>query len=100
MMTPLNHKHRAVIRAFKPGDVLQVEQQSNDIVILKRMKPPEAQARSLEEDASPVTQSQEILALGKYKVKRHFLKLAPNEAKTREDATFRMIAEIMTKKRK
>ena len=38
MTTTVDQKHRAVI-PFKPGDVLEVEQQSPDVVVLKRSKP-------------------------------------------------------------
>jgi hypothetical protein len=37
--TTIDSKHRAVIKAFKPGDVLQIEEQSPDVVVLKRMTP-------------------------------------------------------------
>jgi hypothetical protein len=37
MTTTVDQKHRAVT-PFKPGDVLEVEQQSPDVVVLKRMK--------------------------------------------------------------
>jgi len=37
MTTTVDQKHRAVI-PFKPGDVLEIEQQSPDVVILKRTK--------------------------------------------------------------
>ena len=37
MTTTVDQKHRAVI-PFKPGDVLEVEQPSPDIVVLKRTK--------------------------------------------------------------
>ena len=37
MTTTVDERHRAVI-PFKPGDVLEVEKQSPDIVVLKRMK--------------------------------------------------------------
>ena len=37
MTTTVDERHRAVI-PFKPGDVLEVEKQSPDIVALKRMK--------------------------------------------------------------
>jgi hypothetical protein len=39
--TTLDSKRRAVIKTFKPGDVLQVEEQGPDIVLLRRMKPVE-----------------------------------------------------------
>jgi hypothetical protein len=42
MTTTLDSKHRAVIKAFKPGDVLEVQEQGDDIVVLKRMKPANA----------------------------------------------------------
>jgi len=35
MTTTVDQKHRAVI-PFKPGDVLEIEQQSPDVVVLKR----------------------------------------------------------------
>ena len=35
MTTTVDQKHRAVT-PFKPGDVLEIEQQSPDVVILKR----------------------------------------------------------------
>jgi len=38
MTTTVDQKHRAVI-PFKPGDVLEIEQQSADVVVLKRTKP-------------------------------------------------------------
>src|ERR1700722_11570074 len=37
MTTTVDQKHRAVT-PFKPGDVLEIEQQSPDVVILKRTK--------------------------------------------------------------
>ncbi|MGA2750107.1 MAG: hypothetical protein ABSG59_15140 [Verrucomicrobiota bacterium] len=37
MTTTVDRRHRAVI-PFKPGDVLEIEKQSPDIVVLKRMK--------------------------------------------------------------
>jgi hypothetical protein len=37
MTTTVDRKHRAVT-PFKPGDVLEVEQQSPDVVVLKRTK--------------------------------------------------------------
>jgi len=37
MTTTVDQKHRAVT-PFKPGDVLEIEQQSPDIVVLKRTK--------------------------------------------------------------
>ncbi len=39
MTTTLDTKHRAVIKLFHPGDVLQVEAQGEDVVVLRRMKP-------------------------------------------------------------
>ena len=38
MTTTVDQKHRAVI-PFQPGDVLEIEQQSPDVVVLKRTKP-------------------------------------------------------------
>jgi len=38
MTTTVDQKHRAVT-PFKPGDVLEIEQQSADVVVLKRTKP-------------------------------------------------------------
>ncbi len=38
MTTTVDQKHRAVI-PNKPGDVLEIEQPSPDIVVLKRTKP-------------------------------------------------------------
>jgi hypothetical protein len=38
MTTPVDRKHRAVT-PFKPGDVLEIEQQSPDVVVLKQTKP-------------------------------------------------------------
>ena len=35
MTTTVDQKHRAVI-PFQPGDVLEIEQQSPDVVVLKR----------------------------------------------------------------
>jgi hypothetical protein len=39
--TTLDSKLRAVIKTktFRPGDVLQIEEQSTDVVVLKRMRP-------------------------------------------------------------
>jgi hypothetical protein len=37
MTTTVDQKHRAVI-PFKPGDVLEIEQQGPDVVVLKRTK--------------------------------------------------------------
>jgi bifunctional DNA-binding transcriptional regulator/antitoxin component of YhaV-PrlF toxin-antitoxin module len=37
MTTTVDQKHRAVT-PFKPGDVLEIEQQSPDVVVLKRTK--------------------------------------------------------------
>lgn len=37
MITTVDGKHRAVT-PFQPGDVVEVEQQSADVVVLKRMK--------------------------------------------------------------
>ena len=37
MTTTVDQMHRAVI-PFKPGDVLEIEQQSPDVVVLKRTK--------------------------------------------------------------
>ena len=37
MTITVDQKHRAVT-PFKPGDVLEIEQQSPDVVVLKRMK--------------------------------------------------------------
>ena len=37
MTTTVDQKHRAVT-PFKPGDVLEIEQPSPDVVVLKRMK--------------------------------------------------------------
>jgi bifunctional DNA-binding transcriptional regulator/antitoxin component of YhaV-PrlF toxin-antitoxin module len=37
MTTTVDQQHRAVI-PFKPGDVLEIEQQSPDVVVLKRTK--------------------------------------------------------------
>ena len=39
MTTTVDQKQRAVI-PFKPGDVLEIEQQSPDVVVLKRTKHP------------------------------------------------------------
>jgi hypothetical protein len=41
--TTLDSKVRAVIKTktFKPGDVLQIEEQGSDVVVLKRMRPAE-----------------------------------------------------------
>ncbi len=41
MTTTVDRKHRAVI-PFKPGDVLEVEQPSPDVVVLKRTKTAES----------------------------------------------------------
>jgi len=38
MTTTVDRKHRVVI-PFKPGDVLEIEQPSADVVVLKRTKP-------------------------------------------------------------
>jgi hypothetical protein len=37
MATTVHHKHRAVT-PFRPDDVLEIEQQSPDVVVLKRTK--------------------------------------------------------------
>ena len=37
MTTTVDQKHRAVI-PFRPGDVLEIEQQSPDVVLLKRTR--------------------------------------------------------------
>jgi len=37
MTTTVDHMHRAVT-PFKPGDVLEIEQKSPDVVVLKRTK--------------------------------------------------------------
>jgi len=37
MTTTVDQKHRVVI-PFNPGDVLEIEQQSPDVVVLKRTK--------------------------------------------------------------
>jgi len=37
MTTTVDQKHRAVT-PFQPGDVLEIEQQSPDVVVLKRTK--------------------------------------------------------------
>jgi hypothetical protein len=37
MTTTVDQKHRAVT-PFKPGDVLEIEQQGPDVVVLKRTK--------------------------------------------------------------
>ena len=39
MTTTIDQRHRAVIKNFAPGDVVQVEPQSDDVVILRRIKP-------------------------------------------------------------
>ena len=41
MTTTVDQKHRAVT-PFQPGDVLEVEQQSPDVVVLKRTKQAES----------------------------------------------------------
>ncbi len=40
MTTTVDEKRRAVI-PFRPGDVLEIEQPSPDVVVLKRTKPAE-----------------------------------------------------------
>lgn len=39
MTTTLDDKRRAVIKAFQPGDVIEIEPQGADAVLLRRMKP-------------------------------------------------------------
>jgi hypothetical protein len=41
MTTTVDQKHRAVT-PFRPGDVLEIEQQSPDVVVLKRTKQAES----------------------------------------------------------
>jgi hypothetical protein len=40
MTTTVDQRRRAVL-PFKPGDVLQVEKQTADVIVLRRMKPAE-----------------------------------------------------------
>ncbi|MBA4148205.1 MAG: hypothetical protein H0X66_08815 [Verrucomicrobia bacterium] len=37
--TTVDERHRAVLKAFDPGDVLDIEQVGSDVVVLKSMKP-------------------------------------------------------------
>ena len=46
MTTTVDQKRRAVI-PFKPGDVLEIEQPSPEIVVLRRRKPAESAAPRL-----------------------------------------------------
>lgn len=39
MTTTLDSKKRAVIVPFSAGDVIQIEPQSDDVLVLRRMKP-------------------------------------------------------------
>jgi hypothetical protein len=41
MTTTIDSRQRAVIKTFKPGDILEIEEQSPDVVVLKRMRPTE-----------------------------------------------------------
>jgi hypothetical protein len=41
MTTTLDDKRRAVIKAFQPGDIIQIESQGAGAVLLRRMKPAE-----------------------------------------------------------
>ncbi len=38
MTTTLDDQYRAVIKSFHPGDVLKIEPQSEDTVLLRRVK--------------------------------------------------------------
>ena len=39
MTTTVDSRHRAVLKKFKPGDILDIRDQGPDIVVLRRMKP-------------------------------------------------------------
>lgn len=58
MTTTVDSQHRAVLKKFAPGDILDVQDQGPDVVVLRRMKPPRQSKARL------VRRKGELIAVG------------------------------------